>query len=106
MASVLDQPLCKEQACLLQESRLNAQDAVREDEGKWIEQERKLMERRVKHQVQVIPYQHSVCHCRCLPAGPLVNISKALVSFSKHRESVCYCLPACQRLQTILAQLQ
>lgn len=39
----------------LQESRLKAQDALREDEGKWVEQERKLMERRVKHQVQVMP---------------------------------------------------
>lgn len=39
----------------LQESRLKAQGALREDEGKWVEQERKLMERRVKHQVQVMP---------------------------------------------------
>ena len=28
---------------------------MREDEGKWVEQERRLMERRVKHQVQVMP---------------------------------------------------
>ena len=26
---------------------------MRESEGKWLDQERKLMERRVKHQVQV-----------------------------------------------------
>lgn len=45
----------------LQESRLRAQDAVREDEGKWVEQERKLMERRIKHQVQVVPWLHLVC---------------------------------------------
>lgn len=45
----------------LQESRLKAQDAVREDEGKWVEQERKLMERRVRHQVQVVPCSHLVC---------------------------------------------
>ena len=39
----------------MQESRLKAREAMREDEEKWVEQERKLMERRVKHQVQVMP---------------------------------------------------
>ena len=39
----------------MQASRLKAQDAMREDEGKRVEQERKLMERRVTHQVQVVP---------------------------------------------------
>ena len=38
---------------VLQELRSRAQEALREDEGKWVEQERQLMERRVRHQVQV-----------------------------------------------------
>lgn len=37
----------------MQDSRLKAQEALREDESKWLDQERQLMERRVKHQVQV-----------------------------------------------------
>ncbi len=39
----------------VQESRTRAQEALRADEGRWLEEERKLMERRVKHQVQVPP---------------------------------------------------
>ena len=60
----------------LQESRLKAQDAMREDEGKWIEQERKLMERRVKHQVQVIAY--------------LIIIDYYLIDFENMLYLICY----------------
>ena len=50
--------LLKCTVCTVQESRGRAQEALRADEGRWLEEERKLMERRVKHQVQV-PSSHT-----------------------------------------------